>query len=296
MRTHGLLRAAGYLDAFRDGSVPPVRIPLDVSEVTAAVVEVDGGGAFGHVPTWEAISRAIPMSRSHGVCIALIRNIRDFGRAAYYAQYAAERGQVAVVCQNTMPILAPPGGTAATHGNNPLAFAVPGQAGPLFDAAWSPRAVGQLLLSQLEDVPLDPAWQFRAADGAVTTDPAHALGVAQQPVAGHKGFGISVLVDVLAGVLTGSPSGPAVGSGRAVTGAFALIISPEALGRSATEMAETLSHTADAVRDAGGRWPGERASAARARALESGTLETSPAVFNLLNKASGGRMATAFRA
>ena len=128
-----------------------------------------------------------------------MRHVAEFGRAAYYTAAAARRGCVAIVCQTRCPCWLRPARTP-THGNNPLAFAAPGADAPSFDAAFTARSGGELRRRSVLGLPLPLDWA-RHATGAPTTSPDAASATAQQAVGGAKGFGIAVLVDLLAGVL-----------------------------------------------------------------------------------------------
>ncbi|WP_448628205.1 Ldh family oxidoreductase [Geodermatophilus sp. URMC 64] len=288
--THGVLRVPWYLDALAAGSVRPAG-DLPVCRRTPGVATLDGGGAFGYLPTWVALQSALAMAGETGVACVAVSAIAEFGRAAYYAEEAAARGLVAVVCQNTLPLLAAPGADVATHGNNPLAFSGPGADAPVFDAAFSARSGGELRRRALLGLPLPPEWGYVDADGVPTTDPARAMLAAQQAVGGAKGFGIAVLVDLLAGVLSSSASGPAVRPGLPEVGALVLALDPAAFGTTPERVAEQFAAGARAVRASGGRWPGDRARAARRRAEEHGDVEVPVPVLDALAAAVGPDLA-----
>jgi LDH2 family malate/lactate/ureidoglycolate dehydrogenase len=292
--THGVLRVPWYLDALASGAVRPAG-QLRVQVRTPAVATVDGGGAYGYLPTWVALQSALAMAGSTGVACVAVHAVAEFGRAAYYAEAAADRGLVAVVCQNTQPLVAAPGADAATHGNNPLAFSGPGADAPVFDAAFTARSGGDLRRRAMLGLPLPAEWGYVDAYGAPTTDPTRAMLAAQQAVGGAKGFGLAVLVDLLAGVLSSSASGPAVRPGVPEGGAVVLALDPVAFGTTPERVAAQFSAGAQAVRTAGGRWPGDRARAARRRAADRGEVEIPVPVLEALAAAVGpgpaGRLA-----
>ncbi|MGD9701563.1 MAG: Ldh family oxidoreductase [Acidimicrobiia bacterium] len=269
--THGLLRVPWYLAALRSGSVSGGTAP-SVERLQPAVALIDGHGSYGYLPTWLAVEEATVGARTCGVGVAGVRRIAEFGRAAYYVSELARRGFVGIACQNTMPLIAPPGAKTATHGNNPLAFSAPGDDAPVFDAALTPRSGGELRRRALLGIPLPAEWGYTDEDGTPTTDPRLAASVPQQAIGGPKGFGVAVLVDLLAGIMSGAESGVGVAPGEPTTGAMVIAFDPEAFGTTAAGVSEQLSRSAEVVRDAGGRWPGDRARSARTAALERGSI------------------------
>ena len=285
--THGLLRVPWYLHALR-GATVACGIEPTVTHPVSAVTVVDGHGAYGYLPTWLAVEEAVTAAGTSGVAAAFVRHVAEFGRAAYYTAAAARRGCVAIVCQNTMPLLAAPGSETATHGNNPLAFAAPGADAPSFDAAFTARSGGELRRRAVLGLPLPLEWGYVDAAGAPTTSPEAAAATAQQAVGGAKGFGMAVLVDLLAGVLSGSASGVAVPPGAAVVGAAVIVIDPQVVGVPLADVEQQLATTAGVVRATGGRWPGDRAAAARSRALVRGSFAVPRPIFDAAAEAMGG--------
>ncbi|MFT3851439.1 MAG: Ldh family oxidoreductase [Ilumatobacteraceae bacterium] len=277
VRSHGLLRVAWYLEAFQRGSFN-TRADITVDRRGPAVTLIDGDGAIGYLPTWMAVEHAAAEARAHGVAIAGSRRIGEFGRAAYYAEALAADGLIGIVCQNTPPLIGVPGASRATHGNNPLAYAAPWDDAPLYDASFSPRSSGELKRRALLGLPIPQEWGYVDGGGAPLTDPDEAFASVMPAVGGAKGFGISVLVDILAGVLPGAVSGPEVRFGVPEVGSFVLAIDPDLFGahRSA---GPKIAKGASAVRAAGGRWPGDRSRAARERNVARGSVDLPPAVF-----------------
>ncbi|MGD9705130.1 MAG: Ldh family oxidoreductase [Acidimicrobiia bacterium] len=284
--THGLLRVPMYTSAIRAGTVR-VSAPITVERTAPGVAMIDGHGGYGYLPTWLAVGEAIGGAEECGIGVGAVRRIGEFGRAAYYATEARRRGYVAIVCQNTLPLIAAPGSSRATHGNNPLAFTAPGYDAPVFDAAFTRRSGGELRRRAVLGIPLPDEWEYIDETGGVTTDPTRATTVAQQAVGGAKGFGIAVLVDLLAGVLSGAASSIDVAPGVPEVGSFVLAIAPVAFGTTAERVAEQLGAAAAAVRDGGGRWPGDRSRAAREESSSRGTIRVPSPIFENACEALG---------
>jgi LDH2 family malate/lactate/ureidoglycolate dehydrogenase len=145
------------------------------------------------------------------------------------------------------------------------------------------RAVGELGRRRVLGIPLEAAAGYVDEHGVPTTDPAEAIKGVIPAAGGAKGFGMAVMVDLLAGVLTGSPSGPDVPMGNADFGAFMLVLDPDVFG-SAESVEFKLQRTADEVRRTGGRWPGDRARGARGANLSRGFVEVPSVVWGLLQE------------
>lgn len=284
--THGIMRFGGYVKAWEEGRIRPATAAAVVEELGPAVVRIEGGGALGYLPTWRAVEAAGALAKTAGVGVAVVRQISEFGRAAYYAEAGARLGHVVVVCQNTIPLLGPPGCTVVTHGNNPIAFAAPATDSPLFDAAMTPRSGGELVRRGMLGLPIPLEWGYRDADGNPTSDPVAAAKAVQPPIAGAKGFGIAVLVDLLAGILSGSMSGAEPRRGQADVGAMVIAFDPERFGV-ADAVEAKLGHSADRVRMHGGRWPGDRARAASERNRKRGSLAIPEPIFEAAMAAAG---------
>jgi LDH2 family malate/lactate/ureidoglycolate dehydrogenase len=176
-----------------------------------AVVVLDGHDGIGQVVTRRALDLGGVRARQHGIAGIAVRNSGHFGTAAYFTRAAAEAGCVAILVTNASPAMAPWGGRRKSIGTNPWSIAAPaGRHGVVvMDLANTAVARGKVYLAAERGEPIPEGWAA-AADGTPTTDPAAAIGGLIQPMAGAKGYVISFMMDVLAGVLTGSAFGDAV--------------------------------------------------------------------------------------
>jgi LDH2 family malate/lactate/ureidoglycolate dehydrogenase len=209
MPGHGVLRLIQYADCIAAGEVraaPDVRVLR--REGATALVDADGG--YGYAPTMLACDLAAELAGAHGLAVAGVRDSHHFGMAGLYAEALAERGLAGIVLTNAQPIMAPQGISTPLLGNNPLAIAVP-RAAPypplVLDMAMSQTALGRIRLAAAEGRPIPDGWALDE-DGRPTTDAARALAAGLlAPAGGHKGLALALMIDVLAGVLTGSPAG-----------------------------------------------------------------------------------------
>ena len=172
---------------------------------------LDGRHGIGQVLTARAVDLGVERARAHGVSAVGVRDSNHFGTAAYFTRRSAEAGCVALLCTNASPAMAPWGGRTKAVGTNPWSIAAPaGERGvAVMDIANTAVARGKIYLAAEQGVAVPAGW---AADesGSPTTEAEKAVHGLILPMAGHKGYVIAFMMDVLAGVLTGSSYGSAV--------------------------------------------------------------------------------------
>ena len=209
--SHGVSRIPIYVDRIRRGLTnlaPRVRI---VSERGGALL-IDGDNGLGQVVTQRAFDIGMEhLAEHHSVSVG-IRNSNHYGSGAYFARRAAERGAAVFLYGNAPSTMAAWGGRERFLGTNPYTFAVPAGSRPpiVLDMATSVVARGKIILaSQLgKDIP--EGWAVDTS-GRPTTDTAAALEGSVLPFGGPKGYGIALMVEIMAAMLTGASSGPEVG-------------------------------------------------------------------------------------
>jgi len=208
--SHGVLRLPWYAARLASGAMATVTHVETVTD-RGAVVVLDGHDGIGQVVTQRAIELGIARARKHGIAGVAVRSSGHFGTAAYFTRTAAESGCVAILVTNASPAMAPWGGRRKAIGTNPWSIAAPaGRHGVVvMDLANTAVARGKVYLAAERGEPIPQGWAA-AEDGTPTTDPHQALDGLILPMAGAKGYVISFMMDVLAGVLTGSAFGDAV--------------------------------------------------------------------------------------
>ncbi|MBS0538151.1 MAG: Ldh family oxidoreductase [Proteobacteria bacterium] len=209
-QSHGVLRLSWYLARLKSGVCTPVAAPKYVVDAGGLAV-IDGGDAMGQVLTLHAMNDAIARAKAHGIAAVALRNSNHFGTALYYTLVAARAGCVAFLSTNASPAMAPWGGRRKTVGTNPWSWAAPaGKYAPMvLDIANTGVARGKIYLAKQKSLPIPEGWAIDA-EGAPTTDPAAAIDGIILPMAGHKGYAIAAMMDMLSGVLTGSQFGTGV--------------------------------------------------------------------------------------
>jgi LDH2 family malate/lactate/ureidoglycolate dehydrogenase len=189
-----------------------IQIPTHVKVVRddAATALIDGGDGLGQVAAYRAMEMSIEKARQFGVGAVSVRNTNNVGILAFYTLHAAEQGMVGIIMCNAAPAMPPWGGMEPILGTNPLSIAVPGDSdAPVIDMSSSMVARGKIRRAERMKETIPPGWALDET-GAPTTDPAAAMKGLLLPMGGPKGYGLALMIDILAGLLSGSQYGPGV--------------------------------------------------------------------------------------
>lgn len=213
VHTHGSKQLRGLLKNYRDGLMDIAARPELLSEGPGWAV-YDGCRSMPPVSSVVAMAKAIEKARNVGIACATIKNSGHYGAAGYYANMAAECDMVGISMTNVDPGVAVPGSRVPVMGTNPIAYAVPAGAEHtiMLDIATSIVAASKIFAAQDLGKSIPEGWIIDK-DGLPTSDSAGYPEVgALMPMAGHKGYGIALLVELLTGVLAGGAFGNAVTS------------------------------------------------------------------------------------
>lgn len=203
--THGTKHLRVYLSKLRAGGIDAQAVPQVISEGPAWAI-VDGRQAMAMVSSYKAMELAIRKAKACGIGYVGVKNSTHFGSAGYYANMAIQNDMIGLALSNADTNMTVPGARGAVIGNNPLAYAVPaGEEKPIFlDIAMSTVAAGKIYAAQGQAKTIPDTWLVDD-DGLPTTDIRDYPRVGTLlPMAAHKGYGLAVLVEVLAAVLTGA--------------------------------------------------------------------------------------------
>ncbi|MFC6018802.1 Ldh family oxidoreductase [Plantactinospora solaniradicis] len=204
--SHGVRRLVPYVDAVQAGMIDPTADPVLRHRHRATAV-VDGRGGFGQLAARLAVTEARQLAREHGVGVVTIGNCNHIGRLGEYVQLLAEADAVGLAFCNINSTVAPYGGRERRLGTNPLAWSAPRAAGNppvVLDFATSAIAEGKLALSMARRERVDTGLLVDA-DGRDSTDPGDFYhGGALLPFGQHKGYGLSVLIEIVGGLLSGA--------------------------------------------------------------------------------------------
>ena len=208
VHSHGTKALRMYLKRLRAGGLKARGVPKVVAEGPAWAV-MDGDSAMAMVSSCRAMEVAIAKAKQAGVGYVSVRNSCHYGAAGYYAWLATKDDMIGLSLTNVDPGVAAPGSRGSVLGTNPFAYAVPaGQEYPvMLDIATSVVAASKIYALRQLGKPLPEGW-IVDGDGLPTTDPGnYPLAGALLPMAGHKGYGLGLMVEILSGVLGGGAFG-----------------------------------------------------------------------------------------
>ncbi len=203
IESHGLIRLPAYIRRIRQGLISPVP-EITVSERDCAL-SIDGGDGLGQVVARRAMQECVAGAKKHGVCFAAVRNSNHFGAASYFSRMAAREECIGFACTSAGPAMAPFGGMEPLLGTDPFAvsFPVKGHAPFTLDIAVSAVAKGKIRIFEREGKCLPRGWALNKY-GNDTTDPAAAIFGSLLPMAGHKGYGIAMVIEAFCCLLSGA--------------------------------------------------------------------------------------------
>ncbi|MHA2378949.1 MAG: Ldh family oxidoreductase [Candidatus Thorarchaeota archaeon] len=222
--SHGVGRVKRYVGGIKDGYIIPSARPHVVRE-SSVLANVDARNGVGQFAGVYGMDLAIDKARMHGIGLVTVFNSNHYGFAGYYAMRALEYDLIGLSLTNSEPLMVPTFGKDAILGTNPISIATPGSRNRpwVMDLATSVVPRGKLEVYERLGEKTPHGWATDET-GRSTDDPARVLnnvlhgygggilplGGADELHGGHKGYGLSMMVDVLSGVLSGSNFGPNV--------------------------------------------------------------------------------------
>lgn len=217
--THNIDSLPRYARRLRAGTLngrPELRIEVD----RGMAIALDGDNAPGQWVASVAMELAIERARQHGFGLVTARRSNHYGAAGHYAWMAARQGLIGFTTTNGPVVLAPTGGTTPTFGNNPIAVGIPALRYPavLLDIALTVAPRGRIALTVARGAALPPGW-ILDRHGRPSTDLGDLAAGLGMPIGGHKGYGLALVMEILAGVMSGAGFG--LDHGRHLLGAYA---------------------------------------------------------------------------
>jgi uncharacterized oxidoreductase len=296
--SHGVGMLPRYVDSLLDGGLAVnrhVRVELD----TGTLLRLNGESGYGQVVGREAMELGIERAKEHGVCVVALAQAHHLGRIGHWAEQCLEHGLTSIHFVNvvTRPIVAPFGGLDARTGTNPVCIGIPrpGEDPIVLDFATSRIAQGKTRIAYNQGQQVAPG-SLLDDTGRPTTDPKYGVVPpygALLPFGEHKGFGLSLVAELLGGALTGGPTcrERSPGRRRILNGLFAVLIDTEQLGtlphfaREASAYIEWLRGSPVPPGEPGILLAGEPERAARRRAQAEG-IAIDPTTWNEILSAS----------
>jgi hydroxycarboxylate dehydrogenase B len=279
--SHGVIRVPTYIDWLRAGKVIANQ-DLEIVFENDAIAVVDGRFGFGQVMGEESMKLGILKARRQGVAVVALRNSGHLGRIGDWAEMAAAADLVSLHFVNTSGggiLVAPFGGTQRRLSANPIAAGVPVKNGSpiIVDVSTCTIAEGKIKVAFNKGVKV-PEDCILDSDGRPTDDPRAFYATppgAILPLGGHKGYGLSVIAEVLAGALTGGACSH-FGVDRVANNMLSIILDPAIL-QSTKAFSEEIGGLIEHVKssrtvtpDGEILMPGEPEARSRARKMREG--------------------------
>lgn len=230
--THGVGNVTGYVQAIENG-VYTIPQSVEIVSESATTALLDCGNGLGFVAAHRAMELSIEKARQHGVGMASVRNGHHIGMVGYYPLMAVAQDMIGMAVTNASRSMRPLHGARPRLGTNPIAFGAPADKERpfLLDMATTTVASGKLSLARRLGVPIPAGWAVDAQGVPLTEPPAQRSEEwAQTPLGntleqgGHKGYGLAVMVDILAGVLSGGGFSAQLAGGENMTWTMAIDI------------------------------------------------------------------------
>lgn len=206
--SHGITRLPIYVERIRMGAVNPTP-NVKVVEESDATLLIDGDNGMGQVVGKRAIELGVEKARKNGSVYIGVKHSNHFGTGAYFVQQGVKENMITYAMSNAPSTMAPWGGIVPYFGTNPYAFGIPaGKHNPIvLDMATSVVARGKIISAAQEGKDIPEGWAIDK-EGLPTTNAQTALEGSVLPFAGPKGYSISLMIDIMSGVLTGAGFGP----------------------------------------------------------------------------------------
>ncbi len=204
--SHGIARLPHYLSRLAAGSLNP-KPNMQFEQTGACTGNLDGDHGLGLVVCERATQEAITLAKENGLGFVGVRNSSHCGAIGLYGRIIAEAGLIGLVFTHSDAFVAPDRGYRKFLGTNPICISVPCADGPpiCLDMATSAAAWNKIMNARREGRPIDPALAYDA-EGRPTSDPVEVACL--KPVAGHKGYALALMIELLCGPLNGAPWGP----------------------------------------------------------------------------------------
>ena len=292
--SHGVMRIPRYIEMIQLGLMNPKAAPR-FERTFGAIAVLEGDLSPGAVGMGLAMERAIDLSSSHGIGWCSARNTTHAGAVGYFAEMAARAGHIGIAMTASKPLMSYFGAKAEAVSTNPIAIAVPSIVGRnpvLLDMSTSAAALGKVMAAKQAGKAIPIGWGADAS-GADTTD-AKAV-TFLLPMAGAKGSGLSLMIEMLASVLVGNPliATALAGNAKGSFNGLAMALNIEAFGDRATFLQDVaaLGLAIKGLPKAAGvdeiLLPGERGYAAAASAAANGIALEAATASKLVKLAQG---------
>ena len=212
--SHGINRIKMYHQQIKAGYIDIASQPEIVMETPVSAV-IDGKRGMGQLVSDNAMRVAIEKAKTSGVGLVTVRNSNHYGIAGYYSLMASNEGLIGVSMTNSLAAVVPTFGKTPMMGTNPIAFSFPATPHPFnFDSATSVVSVGKIEVFNKLEKSIPFGWGLNS-EGMDEHNPAavlksvfsgksglHPLGGGKEEHGGHKGYGFSMIVEILCSIIS----------------------------------------------------------------------------------------------
>jgi len=211
VESHGVSRMTIYTKRLETKVVSSV-FKIATERDYPAGLTLNGCNSMGMLVGKYAMEKCVERAKINGSCFIAANNSNHYGMASYYVNIAAQAGMIGLSGTNAPPNIAPWGSYKAYVGTNPLAISAPTDGEPvLLDMAPSVVAMGKVILAAKLGKSIPEGWAL-TKEGKPTTDANLGKQGTVVPIGGPKGYGLSLFVDILCGILSGAQFGPHLGN------------------------------------------------------------------------------------
>jgi LDH2 family malate/lactate/ureidoglycolate dehydrogenase len=187
-----------------------LQIPTEIEVINdeSATAIINSNNGLGQVAAIYGMRVCIKKAKQFGAGMALIRNTNNVGALGYYTTLAAQEGVAGIMMSNAAPSMAPWGSSEPFIGTNPISIAFPSRGfKPIFiDMSCSIVSRGKIRAAARKGEKIPYGWALNK-HGEITTNPEEALEGTLIPLGEYKGSGLSIMIDILTGIISGSGYG-----------------------------------------------------------------------------------------
>lgn len=216
IESHGIGRIGMYINGIHIGRIKP-KSECTVIRETPVSALMDGHDGMGHPIAFKAMKKAVEKAKLSGVGVVTVRNSNHFGIGGFYTELAARERMFGMCMTNSEAMVVPTFGRRAMMGTNPIAISMPAHPSWFhFDISTSVVPAGKIEVYSRNKQPLPEGWSV-GSDGKINTDPDAFLKIRKEKLdggllpmggfgmthSGHKGYAISMLVEILTGIFAG---------------------------------------------------------------------------------------------
>ena len=204
--SHGIIRLMEYSGWVQSGDLIPNAYPK-IEWTKESTTLIDGGWGWGQSASLLATETVINSARKYGTATVVLSRTNHVGRLGEYVDLMSKAGMMGIAfCNTGGPIVAPFGGVKRVLGTNPFAWSVPGPGSfnYVLDFSTAVVAAGKIILAGMSGEAIEPGALLDKEGNPSTNAADLADGGSLLAFGGHKGSGLSVLIDVAAGILSGN--------------------------------------------------------------------------------------------